>query len=353
MRIIKDSIYKKYKDMPNLEKDRIAKKVDNGIIFICSVALIMSLSGIKLNASNDINNPNIEAQQVTEQTEEKKGMSLKEFMSQADFFKVIMSDNIRQEELPEASITPRPESLVGTPKEEVIEEPKEESSQVTNQEMYDFFHKYCGYYALDTDKVYALAISLTDNFKDEQFLKDYVIGDTTFYMNRYTYTSLEAGVIAFIRDLSLEPEKFGISLNEYSTGVYEECTTYECLVGEVADLCKIDKNEVLAIMYLETGRFTSNAFMNYNNPAGIMLSTGLKRFPSKEQGIIEATFNLELNYYRDNPNITLDEMGLKYCPPGPDNGTGENYMWPKLVKQIKNEIINDPSIFIEGERKSY
>ena len=59
------------------------------------------------------------------------------------------------------------------------------------------------------------------------------------------------------------------------------------------------------------------------------------------------------NSYQMCTKKDLYEVGLKYCPPGGDNGTGENYMWPKLVGEIKSEIEENPSIFIESKEKTY
>lgn len=344
MSLEKNSEYEKYKDMPNIKNKVHGKKINNGVIFLCStLALTMFLTS-SLGATSAEKEFNYTSEEIKIYIEENMN-TLDDFMTSDAFYK---TNNPNPLENKEIEMIIREKIILDSPQYMKTEQEKNEEKS-----LYSLFDEYCGYYGLDTAKVFALALNLTDGFESEKFLNGFVIGNTKFYQCDYAYPTVEAGAIAFIRDLYLEPENFGISLNDFSTGVYENCSSYECLVGKVADYCTLDKNTILAIMYLETGRFTSSAFEIYNNPAGIMLSTGLKRFETKEHGIIEAIYNLYFNYYKDNPKADLYEVGFKYCPPGGDNGTGENYMWPKLVGEIREEIKSDSSIFIEGTKKSY
>ncbi|MBQ8871718.1 MAG: glucosaminidase domain-containing protein [Bacilli bacterium] len=341
MSLEKNNKYEKYKDLPDIENKVEGKKVNGGLVFICST-LILSMF---LTSSLSVNSNGKEFDYTSEEIKgyaTENMTTLDEFLTSENFYKVENHIPMQKENIPKSLR----EQLFITP-------PPYMQSEEEKKSIYSLFDEYCGYYGLDTAKVYALALHLTEGFTNEQFLDGFIIGNTKFYQTSQTYPTLEAGIIAFIRDVSLEPENFNISLNDFSTGVYEKCTSYECLVGEVSKYCTLDRSTILAIMYLETGRFTSTAFENYNNPAGIMLSTGLKRFESKEQGIIEAIYNLYMNYYKDDTNKDLYEVGLKYCPPGGDNGTDENYMWPKLVGEIKSEIEENPSIFIESKEKTY
>ena len=106
-------------------------------------------------------------------------------------------------------------------------------------------------------------------------------------------------------DLTLE-QKFRIAAKEY----------------------EIDYKLVYAIAVLETGNFTSNLWINHNNPGG-MRTTDWLSFNSQFEGIMAMTRNIRNNYY----NLGLDtpeKMESKYCPDGSS--------WASKVRNIMNDL---------------
>lgn len=227
-----------------------------------------------------------------------------------------------------------------------------EMTNSNDEQRYNIFNEYSGYYGLDTTVVYNLAKTLTSNFSEEAYLSNYAIGNTTFYNKKRVYPNEEAGIIAFVRCLALSPENYGISINDIKTGVYGEYPgSYEQMTAKISDLLGVNREIMLAIMYHETGYFSSEAFIYKNNPAGIMSESGtIKSFDNKEAGIIEAIYNVYFRFYENNNNISLEEMGGVYCPVGAANDDGTNINWISGVRHIKEEIESNFEIFQNSKK---
>lgn len=211
---------------------------------------------------------------------------------------------------------------------------------------YDTFNKYCEIYGVNVDEAYALAEALTDNFTSDKFKDDFNIGNTTFYKISRKYPNAEAGIISYIRCLSTNPEEYGVTSEMMHTNTYQNCDcSYEAFTKEVCDIVGVDYNRMLAIMYQETGQFTSSAFINKNNPAGLMTSNGVKKFKTKEQGIVEAVLNVYFRFYQKN-KTSVEEMGRVYCPINAKNDpTGMNASWIPGVKKYEQYILSNPNLF--------
>lgn len=81
----------------------------------------------------------------------------------------------------------------------------------------------------------------------------------------------------------------------------------------------------LAIARLETGWFTSSAYLNKNNPGGLSRNEVPISFDTIEEGVEAFISNLARNYYVIGLD-TPEEIGKKYCPVNPE--------WPSLVRQL-------------------
>ena len=84
------------------------------------------------------------------------------------------------------------------------------------------------------------------------------------------------------------------------------------LAGQVYDT---DYRMIYAIACHETGNFTSNLFLNKNNPGGIKGGDGWMSFPSRLEGIMEMTRMIKRNYINRGYD-TLEKMEPIYCPDG-------------------------------------
>ena len=152
------------------------------------------------------------------------------------------------------------------------------------------------------------------------------------------------------------------SSNCESTGLYlEECTsdsntifcksesTEQCVSGEVGtsggstegqegyfgsieeriiSACNrygIDSSVVLGIARLETGNFTSYAYLVGNNPGGMSVNEVPIIYGSIEEGVEAMVSNLAHNYFAIG--LTTPELiGQKYCPVNPN--------WAYLVRSL-------------------
>ena len=111
---------------------------------------------------------------------------------------------------------------------------------------------------------------------------------------------------------------------------------YELVVESVSKEVGIDYKIPLAIIKYETGHFKSNAFMNYNNPGGIMTwnngKRSLRRFESKEAGI-RYMVNLLKSNYIDKGLDTFAKIQPKYAP----TSDGNSY-WLSSVRSIYEKL---------------
>lgn len=82
---------------------------------------------------------------------------------------------------------------------------------------------------------------------------------------------------------------------------------------------------VLAIARLETGWFTSDAYLYRNNPGGLSRNEVPLSFSSKDAGVDKFVKNLKENYFDEGLN-TPYEIGQKYCPVNPD--------WANMVSRL-------------------
>ena len=104
----------------------------------------------------------------------------------------------------------------------------------------------------------------------------------------------------------------------------------------------IDPYLLASISMLESGRGTSSAVRNNNNPSGIMDWNNnwktIKHFESLAEGIDFTAKNLKSLYF-DKGLTTIDQIGQKYAPIGASNDPNNtNSGWIPTVKSIYKEM---------------
>lgn len=96
-----------------------------------------------------------------------------------------------------------------------------------------------------------------------------------------------------------------------------------------------------AIWKHETGNGTSKAWLQYNNPGGLMYWNKSKgkmdfyKFKTQNDGIMKMAEILR-KYYLDQGLTTIEQIGAKYCPVG-TNDNGYNKYWIPKVTQYYEE----------------
>ncbi|WP_229386592.1 glucosaminidase domain-containing protein [Lysinibacillus sphaericus] len=111
---------------------------------------------------------------------------------------------------------------------------------------------------------------------------------------------------------------------------------------ELAQQNGIDPVLAAAIAFHETGRGTSNAVVNKNNPGGIMdPSTGWSRlmhFATLEEGLAYTMANLKRRIIDDGLS-TIEDLGAVYAPIGAANDpNGLNTHWVPTVTKFASEL---------------
>lgn len=99
----------------------------------------------------------------------------------------------------------------------------------------------------------------------------------------------------------------------------------ESRIIETCNRYGIDSSIVLAIARLETGNFTSYAYLVGNNPGGMSVNEVPIIYSSIEQGVEAMVSNLANNYFAIG--LTTPELiGQKYCPVNPN--------WANMVRSL-------------------
>lgn len=101
--------------------------------------------------------------------------------------------------------------------------------------------------------------------------------------------------------------------------------TIESKIVEACNRYGIDSSIVLGIARLETGNFTSYAYLVGNNPGGMSVNEVPITYSSIEQGVEAMVSNLANNYFA--VGLTTPELiGQKYCPVNPN--------WANMVRSL-------------------
>ena len=121
------------------------------------------------------------------------------------------------------------------------------------------------------------------------------------------------------------------------------------LVVESAVKAGLDPSLFAAVIAHETGSGTSNAIINYNNPAGIMDPktnwSKLKKFGSLEEGLSYSAKNLKRRVDESGGNFA--KLAQIYAPIGAGNDPkGMNSAWSSGVSKFYNLLA--PSEIVQG-----
>lgn len=198
------------------------------------------------------------------------------------------------------------------------------------QEFYKFVEKrqkdntviyYASIFKLDIDKTLEIAYKYTNNFEDEEFNKNFVIGPKSIKKSKGSFPSFEAGVAYFARDLYRYPERYGSSIYEIRLDesptiktkdkkgniIMDNGLTFEQYVGHICSLYEVDPAFTLAIINLESGYQSSYLFTNKNNVGGHRGIGGTwKSYTTLEAGVLAHV--LSVKNIADKNNIDAKEM---------------------------------------------
>ena len=227
-------------------------------------------------------------------------------------------------------------------------------SAIKNRQRDNTVIYYAQKFKLHVDKTIELVHSFTENYTNEVWKENYIIGPEKV-VNAFVdpFSSEEAGIIYFVRDLYRYPEKYGSSLEEIrasnekeedkiiteGTVYLQNGLTYEQYLGRICDLFGVDKSTALAISYLETGYLKSGLFQYDNNVGGQRGYAGWMEYPTLEAGIIGHVTALRamLNNYEidlSSENAIADLSSI-YVNGHPNNPSPH---WTEKVTIIKRNI---------------
>ena len=213
---------------------------------------------------------------------------------------------------------------------------------------------YANQFNLDSSKVLEIARKLTNNYESESFKKYNTIKDGDGH-----FSTIEAGIVYFVRYLYRNPEKYGTNGNEIGDkGVVRRTTkkenghyildnglTYEQFLAKICEMFGINKTLALAIVYEESGKMNSTLFTQSNNMGGLRGGTGWLSFPSLEAGTICYVFTLK--NLLDRSNLDSNQTSSVYALSGiyvHGNASDPAPEWTGKVLNYMN-IINSSKAF--------
>lgn len=213
-----------------------------------------------------------------------------------------------------------------------------------------YIYKYCQIYNGNYNEIYQKFNQLTNNGTDPKFLETNNVPGTEFLRQERSYPTLELGMFCFVRAITQKPKLFQMD----QESVFEE-HNYDDSMYSVEDIyidcCSIfphvEPEFALAIAYQETECFTSNAFLNYNNPAGYKPNGVLARFDNRTEGILECLSNYEFRYFIDSkldPNGVdiISQFANKHTPiEDTQDQNNLNVHWIPNVTYFYNQLSQD------------
>ena len=159
---------------------------------------------------------------------------------------------------------------------------------------------YANMFKLDPNKTLNLVHNLTNNYQDEEYNTNFIIAPASQKWRYGPYTSYEAGIVEFMRELYNFPGRFGYLASDIR--VSDEVTvsdqyinghimltngqTFEQFLGHICDLYGMDKYLALAISQHESGNMTSYLSRYKNNIGGQLVNGVGVSYPTMEAGII-------------------------------------------------------------------
>ena len=134
----------------------------------------------------------------------------------------------------------------------------------------------------------------------------------------------ETQTAATIVTIEVEEEEDSVTSPIPEAGSFE----YYCyIIEQAAYELGVSAPLAVAISRLETGNFTSDAFLHANNFGGLTGSEGLMCFESEQAGL-EAYMKC-LAWYHSQGMTTPEKMNSVYCP--------SNLSWAAQVEEIMEE----------------
>ena len=230
-----------------------------------------------------------------------------------------------------------------------------ESETIGVQEMQnrrETIRSLCNIYQLNYDVVYNFLEKKTDSFSDPGYLEGRM-SDVTCKGMQIDARSEEEMLVYMIRIIKQDPARWGIDTsNLYIRNGYASGTDYCEQIEHVSNVLGVDKYLMYAIVQSECG-FSSELFINDNNPGGIMNNNGsFWRFDTKEEGFYELGMEI-IKYYNwineplnDLSPDVIAKIGNIHAPVSDNN---ENWL-PNVLDRLEYAQNNSEALFGETGR---
>lgn len=130
-------------------------------------------------------------------------------------------------------------------------------------------------------------------------------------------------------EVTYEPIKVVEPVEEVDEIIFDN--DYDNMIYQATKDTEVDPYLAISISRLETGHYTSKAFVEGNNFGGITVSGEVASFDSIDSGL-DRYVSL-LGWYHRNGMTTAETMQATYCPP--------NENWDEVVNDIYETMISE------------
>lgn len=200
----------------------------------------------------------------------------------------------------------------------------------------DLIKEYSNVFGLNSTVVLNKIKEYTNNFSNYEWLNSYKITN-----DQSVYSSEEASILFFIKDLSNNPNNYDLTYEELASNQeYQTEKSCEELVEKYSNLFGVKKEIVMSIIYTESGyNLDSYNFRSRNNPAG----AGHTVYKNLEVGIIYHVLNLKNNYcsYDLNSSSFFSQAQHKYCPDNDGRWIVSNQYFYERLEEDFYSIYNE------------
>ena len=211
----------------------------------------------------------------------------------------------------------------------VPSEEEDDLDYIRQVERAEFIRILCDIFQVDYQTTYTKLVEMTDNFTDDEYLagRHPLVSCKGMSIDA---DSEEEFLVYAVRVIAQDPGRVDLTQAEVCVNNgYESGTDYNAMIAKWAGVLDVDPALVYGIMKAETG-FSSELFIEGNNPGGLKDGSGFWIFDNKEAGIIELM--MEIIKYQYNGANTIEEMARIHCPINdPDDTQGLNRNWVRNV----------------------
>lgn len=206
---------------------------------------------------------------------------------------------------------------------------------------------YSSVYSLNPSIVKKIIKEISNNFSTVEYLNYNVVSLTQIKGRDIIFSSKELALLCEVRNIYYNYESYGYTKEEIC-GYHVSFLTdldYQHQINEICSVVGVDPILVYSMCKVESN-FSSQIFLEKNNPAGIRFSTEWEEFPTSYSGFIETALEV-LKYNLDGKN-TIEKIGETYAPTTDE----ANNSWVEHITSTYELTMKNDEVFSLDEEQN-